>query len=359
MSTRSKSKLPEDSNPTKAIGPDTPATSQNQPSTSQAVQTPSTGSTPQNEPQDENTLNTLINVVKDLSNQIATKNTEVNETAPIVSAPVTSKTLFSKFTPTRINSKYTEQSIDQLESWLEINGIKNDKQKFEVLKISIEPEIYREVSGIIKNSPAGEQYTTLKAAIIKTYTDSEYTRIKALLSGITLGDRRPSQLLSQMSNLYTGPKDRIFKELFYSRLPSTVRAIVSSMINKASTEPPIETIAQWADEINEQIKEPRIEAIFDNKNNNSLTETLGTILNLLKKLAANSFPKQRSFIRDNSRNNPRNNETTIQYNILPDDGICQYHRQFGKNKHENRKCLNDCKLHAKWVEQKTKNLKTQ
>lgn len=57
---------------------------------------------------------------------------------------------------------------------------------------------------------------------MKAFTETKAARIKALLGGIQLGNRRPTQLLSEMSNLYEGPKDKLFHYLFISRLPSTV-----------------------------------------------------------------------------------------------------------------------------------------
>lgn len=65
------------------------------------------------------------------------------------------KGLFSKFTPIKINPKFAEQSLDN--SWMQINGITTDREKFQFLKISIEPEIYREAVVAFKNPPDGHQ----------------------------------------------------------------------------------------------------------------------------------------------------------------------------------------------------------
>lgn len=309
---------------------------------------------------EDETLNVLVEAVKSLTAQIQNREAKT-DVSPIVAAPA-AKTMISKFAPNRINSKFVEQSIDQLESWMDINGIKDDKEKFQILKISIEPETYREVASAIKTAPSMQQYNTLKEAIIKAYTDSEHMRIKSLLSGLSLGDRRPSQLLTEMTNLYQGPRDSIFKELFFSRLPATVRAILTSMINNANTEPSISTVAQWADEIYEQIKEPRIEALSEDKSDHKqIGSALDSIIKLLSQISTSSFPRRPSSVNrfDNRQSKNTDRYTPTTYGVLPNDGICQYHRQFGNNKHQNKKCLPECKLNAKWLQANSKNSKGQ
>jgi hypothetical protein len=314
------------------------------------------------------TLQSLLDIVLSLQTEIRKRNAkesnpsdkqELTEETPLLTAPRQSiKTLFSKFTPTKINPKFAEQSLDQLESWMEINGITSDHEKFQLLKISIEPETYREVAAALKNPPDGRQYDTLKAAIIKTYTDSEHTRIKALLSGITLGDRRPSQLLSQMTNLYKGPRDKIFKELFYSRLPATVRAIVTSMTNNAKDDPSIDIVAQWADEINEQIREPKIEALTEVKTEHkNISSSLETIMNMLGRLTKNNLfnSKQPAKYNSDKKSERKKNIPNDAFYKLPSDGICFYHRKYGNNRHENRRCDPECRLNKAWNEFRSKN----
>jgi hypothetical protein len=159
--------------------------------------------------------------------------------------------VYSKFLPSKISPRFVEQSIDQLEGWFEMNQIRSENEKFWLLKMSLEPETYQQVTGFIHNPPESGKYQALKKAIIKTHTDSETKRIKSLLNDMVLGERRPTQLLAEMSNLYRGPRDRIFAEIFVSRLPPTVRGILSGMQTNAP-ETSLETLAQWADAIMEQ-----------------------------------------------------------------------------------------------------------
>lgn len=174
----------------------------------------------------------------------------IANTPPVPNAPK----FLNKFLPGKISPKFVETSVDQLESWLTINNITDDDEKFAILKLSMEPETYFQVGAIIQNPPPTNKFAALKNHIIKTFTQSEASRIKSLLNTIELKNRRPSQLLAEMSALYKGPKYRIFVELFVSRLPSTVRGILMGMQSpNTGIEAPIETLAQWADVITEQL----------------------------------------------------------------------------------------------------------
>lgn len=222
------------------VAPTTPAPPARKPA---AASTPTASTAPPLEFADDNPsiiLSTLINridqlatEIRDIKKQNSTisvdqATTQEPETAAenILGttpdnnmAPIT--TMFSRFMPSKISQKFVEQSLDQLESWFTINTIFNDNERYLVLKLCIEPETYQQVASTINAPPNGDKYNSLKQAIIKTFTDSEAKRIKSLLNDITLGDRRPSALLSEMCSLYNGPRDKIFTELFISRLSST------------------------------------------------------------------------------------------------------------------------------------------
>lgn len=88
--------------------------------------------------------------------------------SPIVGEPTTRteeqrlRSLYSKFAPSKITPRFAEQSIDQLESWLDINKIFNDYDRFHLLKMSIEPETYKQVSTALSTKHPGKEYESLK-----------------------------------------------------------------------------------------------------------------------------------------------------------------------------------------------------
>lgn len=256
------------------------------------------------------------------------------------------RTMFSKFVPSKISQKFVAQSIDQLESWFTINNIVNDNEKYLILKLSIEPETYQQVASVINAPPNGNKYESLKQAIIKTFTDSETKRIKSLLNDISLGDRRPSQLLSEMCSLYNGPRDKIFAELFISRLPSTVRAILISMQNSNPiSEPPLETIAQWADSIIDQFDAKNtINNISAPESTVQLKEAITSLTEKINVLNSKKFYEKNKTDSNKTQVKKNNNEGNSN-----EKKECYFHKRFGNGKHENRNCRSYCKFFDDWV----------
>ncbi|KAL1375085.1 hypothetical protein pipiens_017711, partial [Culex pipiens pipiens] len=80
------------------------------------------------------------------------------------------------------------------------------------------------------DSTTADKYDTLKAAVIAHFRPSESQQLTSLLSGMTLGDRKPSALLSEMRRLGgTGCTDSVLANLWLRALPSTVTAIIAAM----------------------------------------------------------------------------------------------------------------------------------
>lgn len=267
-----------------------------------------------------------------------TIDSDSQDVGPEVRAPSLTRVraIFSKFAPAKISPKFAEQGIDQLESWMDINSIRDDHEKFLLLKMSIEPETYREVATALSNPHPGREYENLKSSILKAFTDSEAKRVQALLGGIQLGNRRPTQLLAEMCSLYKGPKDTIFEELFLSRLPPTVRGILVSMKQPGDHKQSIELIAQNADSIIEQTSGPSstVNAISSETAMTSMQKSLNEMSTKISAIQNLKPAYNRTNRRDNARSGPT---------------ICRYHERFGNNRHENRKCHPTCKLHKAWI----------
>lgn len=138
-----------------------------------------------------------------------------------------------------------------------------------------------------------------------------------------------------MSGLYKGPKDKIFEKLFLNHLPGNVRGILVSMTNKDKPEESIETKAQWADAIMEQLSiPPAVNTISETNQIAALESKLESMINAFKRL----FQPRRSKQHDN--NSKKENK----------DDICFFHRKHGNNRHENYRCIKPCKLNAQWKE---------
>lgn len=339
-----------------------PQTIQSQPTQTQPTQTQPT----------QTTAATSTDVTND--HPITTPTSAITNTPIMTATPMLPPTwptqpsthkFLNKFLPGKISTKFVETSVDQLEAWLTINDITNDEEKFAILKLSMEPETYRQVAAVIQNPPLTNKFTALKNHIIKTFTQSEASRIKSLLHTIELGNRRPSQLLAEMSALYNGPKDRIFVELFVSRLPSTVRGILMGMQSPhAGAETPVDTLAQWADAITDQLdKGERLSAIHSPPGPPRLDEIMVGLTDSINAFNENARSRARQ---NNKPTGPRKPQQQKQHAYTPrptkgpdnwddeppapqperrrDDSIarhpmCWYHRTFG---HDAISCRTPC-----------------
>lgn len=82
---------------------------------------------------------------------------------------------------------------------------------------------------IIEGTPTATAYSSFKAEAINRFSESKNSRLQKVLSGIDLGDRKPSQLLNEMKALAgTDFADEALKTLWLQRLPAQVRAILAA-----------------------------------------------------------------------------------------------------------------------------------
>ncbi|XP_028161227.1 uncharacterized protein LOC114353420 [Ostrinia furnacalis] len=122
-----------------------------------------------------------------------------------------------------------------------------DDQKYNLVIPVLERMDIEQVSDIICKPPATGKYTALKRRLLSVYEESESRQFQKLLSGLELGDQKPTQLLRVMRDL-AGEKvtDDALKVLWMGHLPSQVRAVLS-----VSTESSLDTLAIMADKMME------------------------------------------------------------------------------------------------------------
>ena len=197
------------------------------------------------------------------------------------------------------------------------------------------PSVQATVRDIITNASTASgsnPYTTLKEAILKRCGDSSPLKLKKLLEGERLGDRKPSELLQNMKKHASGHKvdDKMMKQLFLQNLPTDVQKIIS--INDTDD---VAKLAEMADRILE-ISIPSVSAVQSSSVGNE------AILAELRKLNAriDELEGNRGRSRSHSRNfdKPRPRSKS-------NDGLCWYHRRFGKRCQEGR-----CQQPCSWTE---------
>ncbi|CAM1330742.1 Uncharacterised protein r2_g3979 [Pycnogonum litorale] len=119
----------------------------------------------------------------------------------------------------------------QVEGQFRIRHITSEATKYGNVLSSLPPDTASEVRDLIITPPADEPYTVLKNVVISRTSGTKPQRMKQLLTTEELCDRKPTQLLRRMEHMMDGyniDQQPLFKEVFLSRLPSTVRAVLAT-----------------------------------------------------------------------------------------------------------------------------------
>jgi hypothetical protein len=135
-----------------------------------------------------------------------------------------------------------------IESQFVVSGISNELTKFHYIVSSLDSETLVLVAEIVRTKVTELEtpYTTLKERIIAQYESSESARLRALISDLLLGDKKPSHLLYEMQELAAGKiQDSILQTLWLQKLPVSMQQILSASTDK------LEGLAKTADKVAE------------------------------------------------------------------------------------------------------------
>jgi len=91
----------------------------------------------------------------------------------------------------------------QIESEFIVYRIRSDDIKYNSVIRHLDEGLIS-ISEIIENPPTTDKYNHLKNVLINRFTDSEEKRLRQLLAGIELNDKKPSELLREIRQLSRG-----------------------------------------------------------------------------------------------------------------------------------------------------------
>ncbi|XP_061496454.1 uncharacterized protein LOC133390958 [Anopheles gambiae] len=205
------------------------------------------------------------------------------EMNPEGSAPIAPKTT-PHAPPAHIKAEHEERhavskisfpdfDVDDVDTWFlcleaafNVNDVKSDKQKFNTVIVSLGNRAKYVYTAIAKcnKSENNDRYITMENAVLEYFQPSENQRLTNLLSGVSLGDHKPSMLLSEMRRLgREGCSDSVLLNIWLRALPNTVRSIVSAL--------PTATLDEQAIVADKIMEAPRTEIAPHSKNgsNNS------------------------------------------------------------------------------------------
>lgn len=226
----------------------------------------------------------------------------------------------------------------QVEAQFSISDLKSDKFKFNTVVGAMESKVLRQVSEAILNPPRDGKYDNLKRLILDRYSDSAQTKIQKLLSEMSLGDQRPSQLLAEMRRLGgTTVTDDFMRTLWLKTLPQQVQAILSisdgTLAQQAVLADKILEVSQGASVHSvAQQQSPAACAVSREtvmeKQIAQLTRAVERLTTHHSRNDAPSSSRRRGQSRSRSRNLPDRRRVTTPANDA-EQTLCWFHRTYG------------------------------
>lgn len=118
----------------------------------------------------------------------------------------------------------------QLEAWFQVNGVASDKNKFSTVVAALDSSLLQQVYEVVSNPPATDRFKAIKEAAIKNFTESQQMRIQQFVSGIQLGDRKPTHLLNDLRRVSGANQDeQLLRGLWMQRLPIEVQTCLATV----------------------------------------------------------------------------------------------------------------------------------
>lgn len=230
----------------------------------------------------------------------------------------------------------------QVEAQFTISNITVDKTKFNYLVSQLDPKIIEHIWDIIgSNEP--NKYLAAKERLLSSFGESDEKRIKKLLTGISLGDLKPSQLLRKMKSLAgENITEKVLRTLWMDKLPDSVKNIL--IVSNES----LDNLALMADKIFEM--NPITEVYSATSDSTVMDKVLEKISFLEQQISALSVERQSrsAFRQATSKRNRSRSKSKKQFK--PDGKYCYYHFKFGNRCYPN-KCVSPCS----WKNQENSN----
>ena len=137
----------------------------------------------------------------------------------------------------------------QAEAQFAIKGITVDKTKFSYVVSMLDTKIAVHAMDIIENPPDNDAYGTLKTRLTTTFSITDSEKANRILDMSGLGDKTPSQCLSDMLMLV--PKDQepgfLFRQVFLRLLPVEVQTQLAQSTKTGTKAEDLRGLATEAD----------------------------------------------------------------------------------------------------------------
>ncbi|GFQ85342.1 uncharacterized protein TNCT_452101 [Trichonephila clavata] len=178
-----------------------------------------------------------------------------------------------KFEANKVNVKIPPFWDEKPEIWFfqveAIANINQEETKFNYLVAQLDPKFTQNIWDIIQ-SDEKNKYSCAKSRLLSTFKEREEKNITKLLTGISLGDMKPSQLLRKMKSLAgDNITEKVLRTLWLDKLPDSIKNIL--VVSSEN----LENLSVVADKIFEINSSPEIySATVDNSAMKNIFEKL-------------------------------------------------------------------------------------
>lgn len=220
----------------------------------------------------------------------------------------------------------------QLEAQFQLAGINTDETKFNYIVSAVDTDVLTQVADVVTAPPAKDKYNTLKEKLINIFSDSSEQRLRRLLSGVELGDKKPSQLLAEMKQLGgAAVTEELLKTLWLQRLPTHMQSVLAVSCDA------LPKIATMADKIAE-IDQPRTFAVSSNED----SDLLSTVRQLVHEVAELKLSREQNS-RHQFKSQRRHRSRSRTPARTSAHQMCWYHHHF---REDARKCQQPCNFNS-------------
>lgn len=156
-------------------------------------------------------------------------------------------------------------------------------------------------------------------------------RLEQLITGIQLGDGKPSHMLALLQRTDVTNDMQLIKQLWIQRLPMSVRAVVAC-VAKSNPNYPLDELGAMADEIFDSTHNSSVESVTSPTNNNSAVDAVSNDISERISQIEKTLSSLQKDIKRSSSSSRRNNSPQ-------NTSFCYFHKRFGNRA---RKCNPPC-----------------
>ncbi|EDW36526.1 GL18398 [Drosophila persimilis] len=103
-----------------------------------------------------------------------------------------------------------------------------DDHKFDLVSIQLEGDAVRAIEDLITRPPPVNKYDAMKRRLLKTFGESEDSKIRRLLRGGDMTGKKPSEILLHLRRLAPASGcESVIRNLFLTELPPSIRPLIS------------------------------------------------------------------------------------------------------------------------------------